>query len=357
LAVGAHLKNTVALKVGKEILLSPHIGDLDSPQAREAFAEVIERFQKFYETKPKNFACDLHPDYASSNFAEQNGENILSVQHHHAHVVSCMAEHDLWGTVLGIAWDGTGLGPDGTLWGGEFLRCNRSDYERVGHLRYFPLPGGEKAIREPRRSALGMLYEIFGEDIFARGDILALLSFSKKELDLLRPMLSKKLNSPRTCGVGRLFDAVSALLGLVQKASFEGQGAMALEFTAENTKAPAYPMAHNKTQVGMILNWEPMIHQILEDIRKQKPAGEISRKFHAALIEGIVTMAGQFNEERIILTGGCFQNKILCEGAIAGLKAKGFTPYWHQKIPPNDGGIALGQAMIALAREEKKSCA
>lgn len=357
LAVGAHLKNTVALKVGKEILLSPHIGDLDSRPAREAFADLIDRLQNFYEIKPKKFIRDLHPDYASTQFAEKNGETILPVQHHHAHVVSCMAEHDLWGPVLGIAWDGTGLGPDGTLWGGEFLRCTRSEFERVGHLRYFPLPGGEKAIREPRRAALGMLYEIFGDEIFERADIFPSLRFSKKELDLLRPMLNKNLNSPRTSGVGRLFDAVAALLGLVQKASFEGQGAMALEHLAGDVRGPAYSLDLQKTAKGIILDWEPMIRQILEEMRRQNSVREISQKFHASMIDAVVRMAENCNEKRIVLTGGCFQNKILCEGAIAKLQAKGLTPYWHQKIPPNDGGIALGQALIALAREEDPSCA
>jgi hydrogenase maturation protein HypF len=351
LAVGGHLKNTVAFTVGRDALVSQHIGDLETPQAFEAFHEVIDRFQGFYELQPKQVVCDLHPDYTSTHYASRSDLPLTRVQHHHAHVVSCMAEHGMEGRVLGVAWDGTGYGPDGTIWGGEFLLSTRRTFERAGHFLTFPLPGGEKAVREPRRTALGLLYEIFGEGLFEMKEPPLRNVFSNTEWNCFREMLFKKIQSPRTSSVGRLFDGVAALIGLRKKMSFEGQAAMELEFAAEGSdSSEIYPMEDFVRKSVLILDWRPMISEILKDREKKVPTDIVARKFHNTLAECIIQAARRFGEKRVVLTGGCFQNKLLTESAIRRLENEGLQPYWHRRIPPNDGGISLGQAAVAAER-------
>lgn len=371
LAVGAHLKNSVALAVGQNIFVSQHIGDLETAPAYEAFQRVIEDFQKLYAVPATTIACDMHPEYLSSKFAQQHTAHaparLVAVQHHFAHVVACMAENELEGTVLGVAWDGTGYGTDGTIWGGEFLRATQTTFERIAHLRTFPLPGGDSAIKAPPRVALGLLYEMIGETIFTQSAAVPRLALSAAELRLLHDMLRQNLNTPRTSSAGRLFDAVAALLGLRQHTKFEGQAAMALEFVigALETGA-AYPfelhtaarrndlharengraaLRHHHSTI--IIDWAPMVREIIADQEKCVAVRLIAAKFHNTLVEMIVAIAHATQEERVVLSGGCFQNKYLTERAIRRLRAAGFRPYWHQRIPPNDGGIALGQAVVA----------
>lgn len=388
LAVGAHLKNSVALAVGQNIFVSQHIGDLETTQAYEAFRRVIEDFQKLYDAQPEVIACDAHPEYLSTKFAQEyvrssvrsgafrrspqmNAQplkgQLQTVQHHFAHVVACMAENELDGPVLGVSWDGTGYGLDGTIWGGEFLRATLTSFERAAHLRTFPLPGGESAIKEPRRVALGVLYEIYGESVFAREDCALLQSFSAAERRLLQNMLSKNLNTPRTSSAGRLFDAVAALIGLRQLTKFEGQAAMALEFALAGAETDAHYQfqiemqneLHARTNgraasihhpSSILVDWSPMIRQILDEPQHRVERATIAAKFHNTLAEMIVAVAQHINEKRVVLSGGCFQNKYLTERAICRLRETGFRPYWHQRIPPNDGGIALGQA-VAVGKQ------
>jgi len=412
LAVGAHLKNTVALAVGQNIFVSQHLGDLETAPAYEAFQRVIGDFKKLYDVQPVAIACDLHPEYLSTKFARQyeatdrslkpdihrkavvlqrpvnefhksqTTVEVVGVQHHFAHVVACMAENELDGPVLGVSWDGTGYGPDGTIWGGEFLRATKTSFERAGHLHTFPLPGGESAIKEPRRIALGLLYEMWGEAIFTREDCVPLQAFSKAELRLLQNMLSKNLNTPRTSSAGRLFDAVTAISGLCQVTNFEGQAAIELEFALDSIatdddyafeileinrngspcamprvesvaprrsgadKMSALPIRNKALSPGtLIVDWAPMIRQMLEEQQRHVALGIMAAKFHNTLVEMIVAVARRVAEERVVLSGGCFQNKYLTERAIRRLRETGFRPYWHQRIPPNDGGIALGQAV------------
>jgi hydrogenase maturation protein HypF len=350
LAVGAHLKNTIALAVGGEVFLSQHIGDLDTGPARRAFHRVVADFERLFEAPPATVAMDLHPDYLSTKFAgEMKGVRLTGVQHHVAHVLSCMAENEVGPPALGVAWDGTGLGLDGTIWGGEFFAVADNSCERVAHLRPFRLPGGDQAVREPRRAALGLLYEMLGDAAFTRTDLPAVAAFSQTELAVLHTMLKKNLNAPLTSSAGRLFDAVASLTGQRQKMSFEGQAAMELEFAlAEVTTDEDYPLPLSAGRAPLMLDWAPAIEALLADLRAGVPAGRISAKFHNALAGAVVRVARHFRLHRVVLSGGCFQNRYLTERAVAGLRAAQFQPYWPQRVPANDGGIALGQIVGAL---------
>ncbi len=351
LAVGGHMKNSIAVSVGPSVFVSQHVGDLETVQAFDAFRRVIASFRQLYALQPAAVACDAHPDYLSTRFAHQDALPVRAVQHHYAHILACMAENDLEGNVLGIAWDGAGYGLDGTIWGGEFLQVAGASFERVAHFRPFPLPGGEKAIKEPRRAALGLLYEIFGDAAFDMIGLAPVHTFSSQALAVLQAMLARRLNSPLTSSAGRLFDAVAAILGLRQVCQFEGQAAMELEFALNGAQTDvAYPFALSPGHSGQVVDWEPAVRELLADARGGLAEGTIAARFHNTLAEAIVGVARRVGEERVVLTGGCFQNRYLTEQAVARLRAEGFRPYWHQRIPPNDGGIPLGQ-IIAAARE------
>jgi hydrogenase maturation protein HypF len=360
LAVGAHLKNTIALTVGGNVFVSQHIGDLENEEASEAFRNVIRSFQTLYSTEPISVAADMHPDYLSTRYARSCGPPVTAVQHHYAHVAACMAENELEGPVLGVSWDGTGFGPDGTVWGGEVLLADELSFRRFATFRKFRLPGGERAIREPRRTALGLLYEMFGDALFDGRDLAPLRAFRKRELGPLRQMLARSINSPWTSSAGRLFDAVASLLALRQRVNFEGQAAMELEFASDPDESDeAYPFEiHPGSGAGdggtlRIVDWAPIILALLDDVSKNIPVGRISRRFHNTLSEIIVAVARCGEERRIVLTGGCFQNRYLTERTVHRLEREGFRPYWHQRVPPNDGGIALGQA-VAVAKQMQK---
>lgn len=401
LAVGAHLKNAIAFSIDGQVFVSQYLGDLETVPAVKAFERAIADFQQLYQLKLEAIASDLHPDYFSTQFARKSGLPVIPVQHHYAHVLSCMAENELIETdnnqpVLGIAWDGTGYGLDGTILGGEFLEieswrspssgithypptspvqstakqlspplkrgvrggsnreiCDReAPFQRVAHLRTFRLPGGEKAVKEPRRSAIGLLYEIWGDVLFEMNHLAPVQAFSDRELGILQTMLQRNLNAPVTSSAGRLFDALASIVGLRQHTQFEGQAAMELEFAiAEFDTDDRYSFEIvTATNSPSIVDWMPTVPEILTDIKSGLSLGYISAKFHNMLVEAIVTVAQQIGTERVVLTGGCFQNKYLTERSIKRLIQEGFRPYWHQQIPPNDGGIALGQ-IVAASRE------
>ncbi len=344
LGVGAHLKNTVALAIGRQVFISQHIGDLETAPAVAAFHRVIADFERMYETDPEVVAADAHPDYVSTAFARSSKRRVISVQHHAAHIYSCMAENAIEPPALGIAWDGTGYGLDGTVWGGEFLRMTARGFERFSHLRTFGLPGGEAAVKEPRRSGLGLLYEIFGPSALRRNELPTLAAFSTDELAILSVMLRKKINVPATSSAGRLFDAVASLIGLRQKTSFEGQAAMEMEFALSDVDAGrVYPIPHRDG----VVDWEPMIREIIGDLSRGVSAAEVAAAFHNTLVEIMVGVSLQSRERRVVLSGGCFQNKYLTERAVRRLREEGMLPYWHQRVPANDGGIALGQIAAA----------
>ncbi|MDW8130541.1 MAG: carbamoyltransferase HypF [Bryobacterales bacterium] len=329
LAVGGHLKNTVAIALGRQVILSQHVGDLDTLEARRAFERAIEDLCRLYRFEPRLLACDLHPDYASTQWALRAGLPVIAIQHHHAHAAACAAENEVREPYLGVAWDGTGYGLDGTIWGGEFFLVERGRFERVAHLRPFRLPGGEAAIREGWRSAASLRYETFGPQSLAQGP--------------LRLMLERGLNSPWTTSVGRLFDAVAAMTGVARVNRFEGQAAMMLERAIGSLQGEeAYPLSAG--------DWRPLVEAIEHDLGKGEATAHIALRFHNALANWIVEVAEEAGLRDVCLSGGVFQNGYLVERAAALLEARGFRVWTHQRVPANDGGLALGQAVLAAER-------
>jgi hydrogenase maturation protein HypF len=352
LAVGGHQKNTIAAAVGSQVFISQHIGDLTTQGSYQAFQSVIGAFQNLYDFAPKTIACDLHPDYLSTQHAERSGLPLVRVQHHHAHILACMAENHLRPPVLGIAWDGSGMGTDGTVWGGEILHVTSAGFHRVAHLRPFLLPGNAKAVREPRRVALAILYEIFGDQAFDL-DVPTLRAFSPTEIPALRTMLHQRLNAPTTTSAGRLFDAFASFLNLRQVASFEGQAAMELEFALARAKEDNfYPYVIREKGTTLWLDWEPAVRAVLTEPTTDPAIA--SARFHNTLVDMAVDVAARIGEKNIVLSGGCFQNRYLTERMVSRLLEAGYRPYWHQRVPPNDGGIALGQIMAAQLQGESR---
>lgn len=367
LAVGGQMKNTLALETGGGICLSQHIGDLETERSIEAFAEAAAALPALYDTIPSRIACDLHPDYASTRWARAHCARPLAVQHHHAHILAVMAEHGLRGEVFGVAWDGTGFGADGTVWGGEFIVAGETSFRRFAHLRPFRLPGGEAAIREPRRCALGLAHAAHGDAAFDTDPWSLRGLFSAAEWSTLRAMLQRGVNCPITSSAGRLFDAVASLLGLRQRSAFEGQAAMLVEFAAARATSAPFPPAPPPDEAPVI-DWQPMIETLVRD-RVPLPTignrdtpefqsledagtGRLAAAFHAWLIASIVKTARRAALPRVCLGGGCFQNTLLLDGATDALRAAGFEVYAPREVPANDGGLALGQIWHALHAED-----
>jgi hydrogenase maturation protein HypF len=362
LAVGGHLKNTVALSVASQVFVSQHIGDMETPQALSAFEHAVSDLLRLYQARPGILAHDLHPDYASTHwaveYAADAGLHRVAVQHHHAHLAACLAENGAAGPALGVTWDGTGYGSDRSVWGGEFLLGGASAFRRVAHLHPFLLPGGEAAVREPRRAALALLWEVLGAEALERDDLEPVRSFDARERTLLSTVLERQLGSPVTTSAGRLFDGIAALIGPWQRSSFEGQAAMGLEFLADPGVADAYPveLSGGSTQAGdpeptpLVLDWRPLLQAILEQQRRGVAPAVIAARFHNALIEAILGVARAVGEPTVALSGGCFQNRRLVEGAASGLEDAGFRVFLHRQVPPNDGGLSLGQVAVAAAR-------
>jgi hydrogenase maturation protein HypF len=378
LALGGHLKAALAVGGEGRFVLGQHLGDLDNSAALAGFDAAARELPVLAGVRPARLACDAHPDYASSLRAAGLGQPVQRVQHHHAHVATVMAEHGLGGDLLGVAFDGAGLGSDGALWGGEFLLASRQRFRRVAWLRPFPLPGGEQAAREPRRAALGLLYARFGPDLSAF-DLPPLRAFSPAERRALLSAVERGINAPLTSSVGRLFDAVAALLGLCQRMSFEGQAALALQTAAEAAPPQApYPLplvgmdpdfsiipAHAGIQHpvqldvtaqggdeerGLIADWQPWLDALLADLAAGMSTPLIAGRFHATLAALIVSVARRLGARRVALAGGCFQNRLLLELTAARLADVGVAVFWPQQVPPGDGGLALGQAAVCAAQ-------
>ena len=355
LAVGGQMKNTVALGVGDQLFASQHIGDLDTSRSMETFRDVIDDFQLLYEKSPYLVACDEHPEYESTRYAHTAGLPVHSVQHHIAHIAACMAENQVEPPALGVAWDGTGFGPDGSLWGGEFLAVDeQGTYRRIGKLRPFCLPGGDHAVREPRRSAMGLLYEMMADDVFKQVELAPVQAFRAAELRIIRTMCRNGINAPITSSMGRLFDAISSILGLRQFNRFEGQAAMELEFAAATaTQSGLYPYRIEALEDGnpAIVDWSPLVGAILEELRAGVEVAKISDRFHSTLAQVVLDFSVKSAFGKIVLGGGCFQNRLLTERVVTLLREKGFAVYLPQRIPVNDGGICVGQAAIASSRK------
>jgi len=344
-ALGAHQKNTIAASVGSDVFISQHIGDLETLASFHAMEQTFDAFKGLYDLEPQSVACDLNPDYVSTQHAQRTGLPVLRVQHHFAHALACMAENALSPPVLAVTWDGSGMGTDGTVWGGEFLQVTTEGFRRVAHMRPFLLPGNAKAIREPRRVALALLWEIFGEAAFEM-DTAPVRAFSGGERTALRAVLQRRVNTPVTTSAGRLFDAFASLLGLRQVSNFEGQAAMELEFALGDQNGDnSYPYGIRDEATSMVLDWEPMVRALLTEPPAAVAAS--SARFHNTLVEMAVAVAKRTGEERIVLGGGCFQNRYLTERMVERLRMEGLRPYWHQRVPPNDGGISLGQILAA----------
>jgi hydrogenase maturation protein HypF len=351
LALGPQLKTTQCILKDNFAFLSPHIGDMETPQARDFFVESLALMKRITQSDPQIIACDYHPAYYSTKVAQElKAARIVHVQHHHAHIVSCMAENQIDGDVIGLAMDGTGFGLDGNAWGGEFLIANSTQFQRFGHLQYFVLPGGEKAIHEPWRIATSLLRQAYGQ---SWPDIASRLHFAPDQTDfeLMDKIMETRLNSPLSSGMGRLFDGVAAIMGLRRKVSFEGQAAMELEAKAELTgEVLPFDILRNQDD-SYILDVSAAIRTIVENIFSGKSVEEIASAFHATLTAAFAAMSCEMRKitgiNRVALSGGCFQNRILLEGIITELKKKDFEVYYHSQVPANDGGVSLGQAVIA----------
>lgn len=342
LALGGHLKNAVAIGRGREVVLGPHVGDLETPETLDAFEEIAREIPHLARVEPALVAHDQHPDYASSRSAARSARPTRAVQHHWAHVLACLGEHGIEpADALGVAWDGTGLGPDGTIWGGEFLVARGDAFARVAHLRTFRLPGGDAAVREPRRSALGLCFALREPPP---------AGIPAERAGVLQRMIERGLHSPRTSSAGRLFDAVAALLGVRQTMTFEGQAAMELEALVEPGVDAAYPFALRAGDPA-ILDWESTIRALLSERAASTPQGVIAARFHNTLAEMIVAVAHRVGRPLVALTGGCFQNAVLLECTVRRLRTEGFDPCWPRLVPANDGGLALGQ-VLAVARAQ-----
>ena len=404
LACGAELKNTLCLTKGRYAILSQHIGDLENFETLVFFEETLANLKKLFRVEPRAVAYDLHPQYLSTQFAQRLPlERKIGVQHHHAHIASCMAENHLSGKVIGVAFDGTGYGTDGKIWGGEFLVADFTGFERRAHLRYVPLPGGDAAVRQPWRMAMSYLRDALGERYLSQatdcwlqtgaaplgiqsrragrnnlaqhgapplggvlggagndpeslgdGTEVARLEgkVSKHDISVVDAMLTRGLNCIDTSSCGRLFDAVSSIVGLRHEVTFEGQAAIELESIADAAVERVYPYAIADGDTAQ-LDMRPMIEAIVNDLSREVPANEISAAFHNTLAAAIAEVCRRIRAaeglSRVCLSGGTFQNVFLLQRTVNGLRRDGFEVFLHALVPPNDGGIALGQAVIANA--------
>lgn len=349
LSVGGQQKGAVALDLGNRIVLGPHVGDLGSAETRAALDRSIEELTALYRSEPQWIACDAHPDYHSTRLARRLGPPVRHVPHHVAHVLAGCLDNGLDGPVLGVAWDGTGYGDDGTIWGSEFLSVADGRWRRRAHLMAFRLPGGDAAMRAPWRSALGALETLHGEAAFGMTGIPVVAELSPQERRVLQTMLRGGLNAPLTSSAGRLFDAVAALLGLCRIASFEGEAAMAVEYAAARASdaADLEPIAIAEGAGPIILDWRSMLASMVVSRRDGVSVERLALAFHHALADAIVTVAARAGIVDVLLTGGCFQNALLAGETRLRLIDAGSTVHLHRRIPPNDGGLAAGQAVFA----------
>jgi len=366
LAVGPELRNALCLVRGKEAFISQHIGDLTGALAARYFEATAEKLERLLETRPAVIAHDLHPAYLSTRYARrrarEEGLRLVGVQHHHAHVASVMAEHGLAGEVLGLAMDGTGYGPDGTVWGGEVLRVSATEYTRLGHLRPIPLPGGDAAIAHPIRTAWALLVEAFGPEEAERRRVGHLASDLADDRAVWTAMIARGTAAPRACGLGRLFDAVSVLAGVCAENTYEGQAAIELEAAAHSARddAPPYPFTLTEPAGGAggawVLDTRPLVREVVADAEAGRGAAAISARFHATVAGMLLAAARRARDEtglpRLCLSGGCFANALLVARLAPALESDGFDVYAHRDVPPGDGGVALGQAYVAAAQTE-----
>lgn len=349
-AAGAELVNCFAIGKENQAILSQHIGDLKNAETLEFYTESFERFKKLFRVKPLLAVHDMHPDYLSSNFAKSLNIPVLEVQHHHAHIASCMAENNLDEKLIGVSFDGTGFGEDGHIWGSEFFICDLVNYERKMHFDYIPLPGGDSVTKESWRTAVSYLFKIYGRD-FLNLEIPFVQTLESAKSDVILQAIDRKINCPLSCSAGRLFDAIAAIANVCTVSKFHAEAPMRLENIASGTIEIGYPF-----DFGEVISFDSTIREIVEDIVDGLPTPEISAKFHNTVINIIFAVASQIRKEtglnKIILSGGTFQNKYILSRMEMILSKYEFEVFSHCKIPSNDGGIALGQLAIAAKRRE-----
>ena len=352
-AFGAELTNCFCVGKGDKAFLSQHIGDLQGLETTLFYENTIAQFIKLFRIRPALLAVDMHPGYISTKTGlDFEDLPVVQVQHHHAHITSCMAEHKLDEKVIGIALDGTGYGTDGNSWGAEFMICDLNDFERITHFDYIPQPGGDLAAEEPWRMAVSYLYKVYGSS-FTELQLPFLSRIDPEKLGMIPKMIDKNINCPLTSSAGRLFDCVSSMLDLVQVATFQAEGPMRLESLVLNDCSQGYPFEFRET-----IYFDATIRNIVEDIRRDIDKGTIATKFHNTIILVIFEFANSIRLKlglnKVVLSGGVFQNKYLLEGAIEILQKNNFEIYSHSSVPANDGGIALGQLAVASKRRELK---
>jgi hydrogenase maturation protein HypF len=348
LAAGGELKNTLCLTKDHYAILSQHIGDLENLETMEFYRATLAHLKRFFRVSPEAVAHDLHPNYLSTRYAlKESGLPAIGVQHHHAHIASCMADNGLAGHVIGVAFDGTGYGTDGQIWGGEFLTCDFHSFDRHVHLRYVPLVGGDQAVRQPWRSALAWVRESFGAEAL-RLDLPFTRAIPEKQIALVTAVINRGIQTVNTSSCGRLFDAVSSLLGVRHEVTYEGQAAIELEMVATQADS-SYPFDSEDSVVDL----RPMIAAIVGDLRCGVATGKISAKFHRTLgdviVNGCLRLRRSEKLNRVCLSGGTFHNLRLLHYAVSALRARDFEVFTHRRVPTNDGGLSHGQAMIAAA--------
>ncbi|MCK9612483.1 MAG: carbamoyltransferase HypF [Bacteroidales bacterium] len=348
LAAGAELTNCFAIGKGNKAILSQHIGDLKNFETYEFYCETMERFRKLFLFEPKVVTCDLHSNYLSTKYAKETKLPLIQVQHHHAHIVACMAENVIDEKVIGIAMDGTGYGEDGNIWGSEFLICDLNNFKRYTHFDYMPMPGGDKATEEPWRMAVSYLHSYFGKE-FLYYELEFLKNIDTNSVEMVCEAINKKINCPLSSGSGRLFDAVAALINICTHSKFHAEAPMRLESIIDSNCRDSYSFSINKTIV-----FKDTFLQIIEDLKQKISPSVISAKFHNTIVnivlETVIKIRNDLGINRIALSGGTFQNKFLSENIENKLAASGFEVFIHTKVPSNDGGIALGQIVVAANR-------
>jgi hydrogenase maturation protein HypF len=348
LGTGAELHGAFCLAAGTRAYLSQHVGDLETEEAMAAYRAALERYEHLFGVEPELVAHDLHPDFLTTRFAQELSLPCVAVQHHHAHVASVMAEHRLEGRVIGVAFDGFGLGTDGTAWGGEFLVCDAATAERAGHLRPVWLPGGDAAVRNPWRMALA-----HAQDAGVVDEALSLIEAHAEEAEVVLGQIRSGVGVPTTSSVGRLFDAVAALAGLVDVATYEGHPAIVLEQAAEGGATREYGFEVVAGNGGVILDARPIVTAVVKDLRRGRPPGEVAGRFHrtiaAATLEVCRALRGVTGLGRVCLSGGVFDNDLLTSDLVARLETVGFEVFLPREAPVGDGGIALGQVLVANA--------
>jgi hydrogenase maturation protein HypF len=360
LGCGAQEKNSFCLTRDNYAFLSQHIGDMENLETLEHFDSTINLYKRLFRIEPDRIAHDLHPDYLATRYAHElvakSGLRVVPVQHHHAHIASCMADNGLDGRqVIGVAFDGTGMGTDGHIWGGEFLIADYRTFARKGHLEYLPLPGGDAAIRKPYRTAIGYILSLLGKSALDRG-LAFMPRVGELEVEIIRRQIEKGINSPLTSSVGRLFDAVSALIGIRGEINYEGQAAIELEMVAyggDNSGTFSYYIVEDE---GIrILRLGNLLSAIIDDLEHGTSRMDISMKFHNTLARMTTEMcqiiATENGIQQVVLSGGVFQNRLLLRKTVHLLEKSGFEVYTHRQAPSNDGGISLGQAAIASFAE------